>query len=149
MNIDWILCELLMSEFHEKFWIWMRFYNQFWCEFSELNWALLLWFWFYLILFWSNLTSVSTSFLILWFIWDSYWFKRMIRSMKIFSLSYKPTQEFLLMLIGLASCSLISYSFWLIYFNLSHWFFFDFHWYFEAGRLTVPANLEECVAFTQ
>ena len=64
MNINWILCELLMSEFHEKFWIWMKFYSQFWHEFSELNQTLLFWFWFYLILFWSNLTSAATFFLL-------------------------------------------------------------------------------------
>ena len=61
MNINWILYELLTSEFHEKFWVWMRFYSQFWHEFSELNQTLLLWFWFYSILFWSNLTSAAIS----------------------------------------------------------------------------------------
>ena len=40
----------------------MRFYSQFWCEFSELNWALLLWFWFYSILFWSNLNVYNILF---------------------------------------------------------------------------------------
>ena len=57
MNIDWILW-LNHQYLHEKFWVWMRFYSQIWHEFSELNWALLLWFWFYLTLFWSNLTSI-------------------------------------------------------------------------------------------
>jgi len=41
MNIDWIWCESSVSECHEKFWVWMRFYSQFWHEISELNWALL------------------------------------------------------------------------------------------------------------
>ena len=34
MNIDWILHESSVSEFHEKFWIWMRFYSQIWVDFS-------------------------------------------------------------------------------------------------------------------
>ena len=67
MNIDWILCELSVSECHEKFWILLKFYSQFWHEFSGLNWALLSWFWFYLILFWSNLTSAAILLLILHF----------------------------------------------------------------------------------
>jgi len=79
-------------------------------------------FWFYLILFWSNLTSTSTFslnftiYLRFLLIWENDW------GMKAFLPPQQPTKEFLLMLIGLGSCSLISYLFWLFYFDLSHWF---------------------------
>ncbi len=190
-----------MSEFHEKFWILSEFYSQVWHEFSELNWALLFWFWFYLILFWSNLASVTvflmifqfnfckkllklmnlirilqsnlnwlfyveenfsgrfwfylilfwsnlTSVLISFFnfmiylrflmIWEIIW--RMIRAWRSFHHFNSQSKNFywcwmnwLLVLLYLIH----SADFILIYLID----FVDFHWYFEAGSLTVPAKL--------
>ena len=206
MNIDWILHELSVSEFHEKFWIWMRFYSQFWCEFSELNQALLPWFWFYSILFWSNLTSAAISSLNLhfefckkllnlvrilqsnlgWFFYieegfsERFWFYLILFWSNLagistsffdfmiylrFLLSWENNQKMIKVWRSFHYFNSQSRNFywcWLNrllvfwYFVHSDWFiliyfidFVDFHWYFEAGRLTIPANLRRCVAFTQ
>ena len=109
-------------------------------------------FWFYFDLFWSNLTSISTFSLILWFIWDYYWFKRTIRT---WSEQENSFEHFISQLKSFYQCWLN----WLIvlsYFIHSDWFiliylidFVDYHWYFEADRLTVFCQSEKvCCIYT-
>ncbi len=97
-------------------------------------------FWFYLILFWSNLTNVSTSFfdfmiyLRFLLIWEN--IQRMIKAWRSFHHFNSQSKSFywcwmnwLLVLLYLIH----SADFILIYLID----FVDFHWYFEAGSLTV------------
>ena len=101
------------------------------------------WFWFYLILFWSNITSTSTfsfDFMIyLRFLlsWENNW--KTIRAWKSFCHLNSQSRNFywcwlnrLLVLLYLV------HSDWFILIYLID--FVDFHWYFEAGRLTVSCQ---------
>ena len=131
-----------------NYWTSSEFYSQIWVDFPTLKKAFQGDFDFIQTYF-DLISLASQLFLsILWFIWDSYWVRRMTRA-------WRP-------LCHLNSQSRGFYWCWLnrllvlLYLIHSDWFiliylidFVDFHWYFEAGRLTIPANLGGCVAFTQ
>ena len=131
-----------MPEIHEKFWIWTEFYSQIWVDFSMKKKTLqrdfdFIWTYFNLI------SLVSQLFLlILQFIWDSYWVRRMIEAWR--SLCHFNSQSrsfYWCWLNRLLVLLYLIHSDWFILIYLID--FVDFHWYFEAGRLTIPANLGE------
>jgi len=104
-------------------------------------------FWFYLILFWPNLTSTSPSFDFMIYL-KFLLMQENDQSMKVFLPLNSQFKSFywcwlswLLLLLYLIH----SDDFILIYLID----FVDFHWYFEAGSLTVPAKLWRCVALRQ
>ena len=76
-----------ISNFARNYWISSEFYSQIWIDFSMLKRAFLrdfdfIWLYFNLISLASQLLS-----LILWFIWDSYWFGRTTRAWRSFATS--------------------------------------------------------------
>ena len=138
--------------FTRNYWILSEFYSQIWVDFSMLKRTFLgdfdfIWPYFDLILLVPQLLS-----LILWFIWDSYWFEeniqRMIRAWRSFCHLNSQSRDFywcwlneLLVLLYLV------HSDWFILIYLID--FVDFHWYFEADRLTIFCQSERmCCIYT-
>ena len=141
-------CWIYVLNFARNCWILSEFYSQIWVDFSTKKRTLqedfdFIWAYF-------NLISLALQLFlsILQFIWDSYWVRRTIRAWRsLHHLNSQSRDFYWCWLNRLLVLLYLIHSDWFILIYLID--FVDFHWYFEAGRLTVPANLGGCVAFTQ
>ncbi len=109
-------------------------------------------FWFYLILFWSNLASVSTFsfdfmiYLRFLLIWENIW--RITETWRSFCHFNNQSKNFYWCWMNwlLVLLYLIHSAYFILIYLID---FVDFHWDFEAGSLIISVNLRRCVALRQ